>query len=78
MAFGAFMAKFSSPWNPYIRYFFESPVFRQRLDGVKTETINQITQDMIRGQLFPLPPEKEQKRIITELELLLPHIDNLK
>lgn len=47
MAFGAFMAKFCSLFNPYVKVFIDSPVFRKQLDGVKTETINQITQDML-------------------------------
>ena len=75
MAFGAFMAKFSSPFNQYIKLFIDSPIFRQQLDGVKTETINQITQDMLKNQLCPLPPLAEQKRIVAKIEELLPYIE---
>ncbi|WP_303837080.1 restriction endonuclease subunit S [Ruminococcus flavefaciens] len=75
MAFGAFMAKYSSPFNQYIKLFIDSPIFRQQLDGVKTETINQITQDMLRNQLCPLPPLPEQKRIVAKIEELLPYIE---
>ena len=75
MAFGAFMAKFSSPFNQYIKLFIDSPIFRQQLDGVKTETINQITQDMLKNQLCPLPPLAEQKRIVAKIEELLPYVD---
>ena len=68
MAFGAFMAKYTSmlsgSLNPYILLFIESPVFRKQLDGVKTETINQITQDMLKSQLIPIPPLSEQRRIV--------------
>lgn len=71
MAFGAFMAKFSSKYNEYIKIFLDSPVFRNQLDGVKTETINQITQDVLKKQLFPLPPLSEQKRIVEKIEELM-------
>lgn len=77
MAFGAFMAKFKSSLNPYIKVFLDSPIFRNQLDGVKTETINQITQDMLRKQLIPLPPKEEQERILSELDKLLPVINRL-
>ncbi|MDY6307248.1 MAG: restriction endonuclease subunit S [Oribacterium sp.] len=75
MAFGAFMAKFNSPINPYIYYFLQSPIFRGQLDGVKTETINQITQDMLKNQVMPLPPIEEQHRIVAKIEELLPYVD---
>ena len=75
MAFGAFMAKFNSPINPYIYYFLQSPIFRGQLDGVKTETINQITQDMLKNQVMPLPPIEEQHRIVAKIEELLPFVD---
>lgn len=77
MAFGAFMAKFCSSINPYIYYFLQSPVFRIQLDGVKTETINQITQDMLKNQIMPLPPLEEQHRIVAKIEELLPYCDRL-
>ena len=77
MAFGAFMAKFCSPMNSYVIYFLQSPIFRRQLDGVKTETINQITQDMLKNQLMPLPPLEEQKRIVAKIEELLPYCDQL-
>lgn len=77
MSFGAFMAKFCSPINPYVIYFLQSPIFREQLDGVKTETINQITQDMLKNQLIPLPPLEEQHRIVAKIEELLPYCDKL-
>ena len=77
MAFGAFMAKFQSPYNPYIKLFLDSPLFRNQLDGVKTETINQITQDMLKNQLVPIPPLCEQKRIINEVNRIIPYFSKL-
>lgn len=66
-AFGAFMAKFCSDYNDYIKLYLDSPVFRLQLEGVKTETINQITQSNLKKQLLPFPPKKEQKRIIEKI-----------
>lgn len=77
MAFGAFMAIVRSPINPYLLHFINSPVYRARLEGVNTTTINQITQDNLRETLFPLPPLNEQKRIITAIENLLPLSEKL-
>lgn len=71
------MAKFCSPINDYLIYFLQSPIFRNQLDGVKTETINQITQDTLRNQLLPLPPRAEQERIIAKIKELLPYCDQL-
>ena len=75
MAFGAFMAKYCCVCNPFVKVFLDSPAFRHQLDGVKTETINQITQNMIKMQICPLPPLAEQKRIVAKIEELLPYID---
>ncbi|MBR6177551.1 MAG: restriction endonuclease subunit S [Bacteroidales bacterium] len=77
MAFGAFMAIVRSPYNPYILHFINSPIYRARLDGVNTTTINQITQDNLRETLFPLPPLAEQRRIVSAIEKLLPMCERL-
>ena len=66
-AFGAFMAKFCSDYNDYIKLYLDSPMFRLQLEGVKTETINQITQSNLKKQLLPFPPKGEQKRIIEKI-----------
>ena len=77
-AFGAFMAKFKSRFNFYIKLFFDSPSFRGQLEGVKTETINQITQTRLKEVLLPLPPLSEQKRIVAEIEELMPLVEKLR
>ena len=66
-AFGAFMAKFCSDYNDYIKLYLDSPMFRLQLEGVKTETINQITQSNLKKQLLPFPPKREQQKIIEKI-----------
>ena len=75
MAFGAFMAIFRSICNPYVQLFINSYVFRGQLEGATTTTINQITQDMLKRQLCPLPPYDEQARIVAKYRELEPLIE---
>ena len=79
MSFGAFMAIFRSSCNAYILHVINSAYFRNSLLGdTGTTTINQITQDMLKNALIPLPPLAEQKRIVARLEELLPLCEGLK
>ena len=79
MSFGAFMAIFRSPCNDYVLQVINSAYFRNSLLGdTGTTTINQITQDMLKNALVPLPPLAEQKRIVAKLEELLPLCERLK
>lgn len=76
MSFGAFMAIFRSVCNQYIIHVINSAYFRNSLLGdTGTTTINQITQDMLKNSLIPLPPLAEQKRIVAKIEELLPLVD---
>lgn len=79
MSFGAFMAIVRSQCNAYILQVINSAYFRNSLLGnTGTTTINQITQDMLKNALIPLPPLAEQKRIVEKLEQLLPLCERLK
>ena len=79
MAFGAFMTIYRSSCNPYIQLFINSYLFRGQLEGATTTTINQVTQEMLKRQLCPLPPIQEQLRIVqkyTELQPLIAAYSN--
>lgn len=72
MSFGAFMAIYRSPCNPYILRFINSIQFRNSLlPETGTTTINQITQDSLRKCLLPLPPLNEQQRIINKINTIM-------
>lgn len=75
MSFGAFMAIYRSPYNAYIYRFLNSPCFRTQLGDANTTTINQITQDMLRKIICPLPPLAEQQRIVARIEELMPLVE---
>ncbi|MEA1960485.1 MAG: restriction endonuclease subunit S [Bacillota bacterium] len=78
MSFGAFMALFRSPYNDYIIKVINSPHFRNTLLGdAGTTTINQITQDMLKNFIIPIPPLEEQHRIVEKLDKLLPLCEGL-
>lgn len=78
MTFGAFMAIYKSRFNEYIEIFLNSPMFRRRLEGVETTTINQLTQDNLKNTLLPLPPLAEQHRIVAKVDELMALCDRLK
>ncbi|UIK18565.1 restriction endonuclease subunit S [Rhizobium leguminosarum] len=78
MAFGAFMAIFRSPINGYLHLFVSSPTFRQAIDEVNTNTINQLTQGNLKSTLVSLPPLAEQHRIVAKVDELMALCDQLE
>lgn len=77
-AFGAFMAIFRSPINQYLEVFLNSPLYRSRLEGTSTTTINQITQSNLKSTQVPIPPLAEQLRIVERVNLLMTYCDELE
>ena len=78
MVFGAFMAVYRSSINPFVKLFIQSPVFRSKLEGVETTTINQITQTNLKSTCCPIPPLEEQKAIVEIVKELLYEVEQLE
>ncbi|MCM1414714.1 MAG: restriction endonuclease subunit S [bacterium] len=78
MSFGAFMSIIRGRCNQFLYYFFASNMFKKQMHiNSSTETINQITQDMLFNCVIPLPPIEEQQRIVERLNALLPLCEDL-
>ena len=78
MTFGAFMSIFRSDCNNYIFRFLNSNYFRTTMADANSTQINQLTQDMLKETLCPLPPQFEQKRISETVETLLELVDSIE
>ena len=66
-SFGAFMAVCRSAYNPWIYLLLNTSYFDRYLDDSNSTTINQVTQSMLLSFRVPFPPNKEQDRIIKEV-----------
>ena len=77
-SFGAFMAVCRSIFNPWIFIVLNSNYFNQYLNDSNSTAINQVTQKMLLSFQIPLPPIKQQNRIITEIENWFAVIDEIE
>ncbi len=57
----------------YLRYFIEISI--SNLQSKAKSMIPGIDRDTVRGLIFPLPPIKEQHRIVAKIEEILPYVD---
>lgn len=64
VSFGAFMAVYRTPCFNYIVHFLRSNFFRSVFDDSNSTAINQLTQDMLKRAVVPLPSLEEQLRIV--------------
>lgn len=68
MSFGAFMAIFRTICYKYTYYYFLSAQFRSNFENENNKQINQVTQDILKNSLIPIPPLQEQYRICETIE----------
>ena len=67
-SFGAFMAVFRTICYKYVYYFFGTKAFRRYFSSDDSKQINQVTQNILKNAIIPLPPLSEQKRITDILD----------
>ena len=77
MAFGAFMAIFRTICYKYTYYFFTSTQFRSNFENEDNKQINQVTQEILKNSLIPVPPLKEQYKISEMLDKVFSLLDNI-
>ncbi len=68
MSFGAFMAIFRTICYKYTYYYFLSAQFRSNFENENNKQINQVTQDILKNSLIPIPPLQEQYKICETIE----------
>lgn len=69
--FGAFMAIYRTECYEYIVHFLRSNYFRSVFDDSNSTAINQLTQDMLKRAIVPLPPLAEQYRIAETIKVVM-------
>ena len=70
-SFGAFMAIYRTEYFEYIVHYLRSSFFRSVFDDSNSTAINQLTQDMLKRAIVPLPPVFEQRRITETIDAML-------
>ena len=75
VSFGAFMAVYRTPYFNYIVHFLRSNFFRSVFDDSNSTAINQLTQDMLKRAVVPLPPLAEQLKIVDKITELFERLN---
>ena len=78
MTYGAFMACYKSEINNYIFRFLNSTCFRTTMINANSTQINQLTQDMLKNTLCPIPPIKEQIKIVSIIKSIFTQLDRIQ
>jgi len=68
VAFGAFMAVLRTPFYRYVFCYLHTNAFRRYFHSDDSKQINQVTQNILKEALIPLPPLAEQHRIVARIE----------
>lgn len=77
VSFGAFMAALRTPCYKYVYYYLYTPVFRRYFNNDDTKQINQVTQNVLKNALIPLPPVNEQCRIVDKIDKIFSVLDTI-
>jgi type I restriction enzyme S subunit len=77
LTFGAFMTLFRSPYNDYLFFVLNSPLFDYQAGAFSTSTINQLTIETLKSFEVPIPPPEEQKTIVENLRFESRKIDQV-
>ncbi len=65
-------------YNQYLFYFAQSPIFLSLFNACKAGIIGGVSVNLIKNILLPLPPLKEQERIVKKVDELLTYCNKLK
>ena len=65
-------------YNKYLFYFAQSPIFLSMFNEYKAGIIGGVSVNLIKNIILPLPPLKEQERIVKKVDELLTYCNKLK
>ena len=77
-SFGAFMAIYRTEYFEFIVHYLRSSFFRSVFDDSNSTAINQLTQDMLKRAIVPLPPLSEQRRIVEAIGAILFELNQIE
>ncbi len=59
----------------YLYYYLQCPLFQTAFKDNTSGIIGGVSVNVLKDMLLPVPPYKEQKRIVAEIEKIIPHIE---
>ena len=77
-SFGAFMAIYRTEYFEFIVHYLRSSFFRSVFDDSNSTAINQLTQDMLKRAIVPLPPLSEQRKIVEAIGAMLFELNQIE
>ena len=77
-SFGAFMAIYRTEYFEFIVHYLRSSFFSSVFDDSNSTAINQLTQDMLKRAIVPLPPLSEQRRIVEAIGAMLFELNQIE